>query len=74
MQQIRQRAGELSVGIFNGKGDRAMADAAIQELGTARARSVQDHIDELPMWADGTHLPSAAHIWVLSHDQIETIK
>ena len=36
-----------------------MADAAIQELSTARARSVQDHIDELPMWADGTHLPSA---------------
>src|SRR6202789_66517 len=23
------------------------------------ARSVQDHIDERPMWADGTHLPSA---------------
>ena len=22
-------------------------------------RSVQDHIDELPMWADGTHLPAA---------------
>jgi MFS transporter, putative metabolite transport protein len=24
-----------------------------------RARSVQDHIDELPIWADGTSLPSA---------------
>jgi putative MFS transporter len=24
-----------------------------------RAKSVQDHIDELPMWADGTSLPSA---------------
>jgi hypothetical protein len=24
----------------------------------ARKRSVQDHIDELPMWADGTKLPS----------------
>ena len=24
----------------------------------ARPRSVQDHIDELPMWADGTRLPS----------------
>ena len=25
----------------------------------ARTRSVQDHIDELPIWADGTKLPSA---------------
>ena len=25
----------------------------------ARRRSVQEHIDELPMWADGTTLPSA---------------
>ena len=25
----------------------------------SRGKSVQDHIDELPMWADGTHLPSA---------------
>ena len=25
---------------------------------TLRLRSVQDHIDELPMWADGTKLPS----------------
>src|SRR5580704_3220330 len=33
-----------------------MADVAVVE---AKARSVQDHIDELPMWADGTHLPSA---------------
>jgi MFS transporter, putative metabolite transport protein len=24
-----------------------------------RSKSVQDHIDELPMWADGTHLTSA---------------
>jgi hypothetical protein len=23
-----------------------------------RKRSVQDHIDELPIWADGTKLPS----------------
>ena len=28
-------------------------------LSQSRARSVQDHIDERPMWADGTHLPSA---------------
>jgi hypothetical protein len=25
----------------------------------ARRRSVQEHIDELPIWADGTSLPSA---------------
>ena len=25
----------------------------------SRAKTVQDHIDELPMWADGTHLRSA---------------
>src|SRR5271163_480567 len=25
----------------------------------ARRKSVQDHIDELPVWADGTRLPSA---------------
>src|ERR1700733_14507889 len=25
----------------------------------ARRRSVQEHIDELPIWADGTTLPSA---------------
>ncbi len=25
----------------------------------ARRKSVQEHIDELPMWADGTTLPSA---------------
>ena len=25
----------------------------------SQARSVQDHIDERPIWADGTSLPSA---------------
>jgi MFS transporter, putative metabolite transport protein len=29
------------------------------QISPSRGRSVQDHIDELPMWADGTHLPSA---------------
>jgi putative MFS transporter len=33
--------------------------AAPEGLSQTRAKSVQDHIDELPMWADGTHLPSA---------------
>ena len=38
----------------------------------AEARSVQDYIDELPMWADGTHLKSAPmtgmqwFIWTLA--------
>jgi MFS transporter, putative metabolite transport protein len=37
-----------------------MDDIAKPELlREARARSVQDHIDELPIWADGTRLPSA---------------
>jgi MFS transporter, putative metabolite transport protein len=42
-----------------------MADIAASKLSSAipsqtpRVRSVQDHIDELPMWADGTKLPSA---------------
>ena len=38
-----------------------MVDTAVapELLKDTRARSVQDHIDELPMWADGTHLPSA---------------
>ena len=37
-----------------------MVDLAISgQAGQARGRSVQDHIDELPMWADGTRLPSA---------------
>jgi putative MFS transporter len=37
-----------------------MVDIAVPELRSqSRAKSVQDHIDELPMWADGTHLPSA---------------
>ena len=37
-----------------------MVDITAPELPSAlRAKSVQDHIDELPMWADGTHLPSA---------------
>ena len=47
----------------------------------ARPRSVQDHIDELPMWAEGTRLPSVPMTgmqwligWVLSHDQIEEIR
>jgi MFS transporter, putative metabolite transport protein len=33
--------------------------AAPELSGQARAKSVQDHIDELPMWADGTRLLSA---------------
>src|SRR6201991_2461502 len=33
-----------------------MTDVAAAET---RGRSVQDHIDELPMWADGTRLLSA---------------
>jgi MFS transporter, putative metabolite transport protein len=33
--------------------------AASEPISQTRARSVQDHIDELPMWADGTHLPAA---------------
>jgi MFS transporter, putative metabolite transport protein len=32
---------------------------AAESVSQIRARSVQDHIDELPMWADGTHLLSA---------------
>jgi MFS transporter, putative metabolite transport protein len=32
--------------------------AEAEPVNKVRARSVQDHIDELPMWADGTHLPS----------------
>jgi MFS transporter, putative metabolite transport protein len=37
-----------------------MVDITVPELRSqSRAKSVQDHIDELPMWADGTHLPSA---------------
>jgi hypothetical protein len=36
-----------------------MADVAgTGTLGGTRAKSVQEHIDELPMWADGTSLPS----------------
>ncbi len=38
----------------------------------AHRKSVQEHIDELSMWADGTTLPSVpmtAHVWVLSHDR-----
>jgi MFS family permease len=38
----------------------AMVDITAPELLSAlRAKSVQDHIDELPMWADGTLLQSA---------------
>jgi MFS transporter, putative metabolite transport protein len=33
--------------------------AAAQQPGQSYGRSVQDHIDELPMWADGTHLTAA---------------
>jgi MFS transporter, putative metabolite transport protein len=37
-----------------------MVDIAVPEpRSQSRTKSVQDHIDELPMWADGTHLPSA---------------
>ncbi len=37
-----------------------MDDVAIAEpVGQSRAKSVQDHIDELPIWADGTRLLSA---------------
>ena len=37
-----------------------MNDVATPELvSQSRAKSVQDHIDELPIWADGTRLPSA---------------
>jgi MFS transporter, putative metabolite transport protein len=37
-----------------------MVDIATPELPRdSRLKSVQDHIDELPMWADGTHLLSA---------------
>jgi putative MFS transporter len=40
--------------------NRTMTNVAEAEpVNKVRARSVQDHIDELPMWADGTHLPSA---------------
>src|SRR5208337_4340297 len=36
-----------------------MADiTAPDSVNKFRAKSVQDHIDELPMWADGTHLLS----------------
>ena len=37
-----------------------MDDTATPEARTqSRAKSVQEHIDELPMWADGTRLRSA---------------
>src|SRR6202050_588433 len=38
-----------------------MVDAAVTSeiVRQTRAKSVQDHIDELPVWADGTRLPSA---------------
>jgi hypothetical protein len=37
-----------------------MDDSAAPEARSQiRAKSVQDHIDELPMWADGTHLKLA---------------
>jgi putative MFS transporter len=35
-----------------------MANVA-EQAAKIKARSVQDHIDELPMWADGTPLPSS---------------
>jgi MFS transporter, putative metabolite transport protein len=34
-------------------------NAALELSSQTRAKSVQDHIDELPMWADGTRLLSA---------------
>lgn len=37
----------------------SQSSSASQPSAALRARSVQDHIDELPMWADGTHLTSA---------------
>src|ERR1700722_10794034 len=41
-------------------GSRGMDDVATAEIvRQTRAKSVQDHIDELPVWADGTRLPSA---------------
>src|SRR5271167_1126659 len=37
-----------------------MADiTAPDSVNKFRAKSVQEHIDELPMWSDGTKLPSA---------------
>ena len=33
--------------------------AKAELAGQSRAKSVQEHIDELPMWSDGTKLPSA---------------
>ena len=47
--------------VISWKESRTMVDTAVSPelLKEVRARSVQDHIDELPMWADGTHLPSA---------------
>jgi MFS transporter, putative metabolite transport protein len=33
--------------------------ATVEVNGETRAKSVQEHIDELPMWADGTRLKSA---------------
>jgi MFS transporter, putative metabolite transport protein len=39
----------------------AMADSAAHIQSSRKlGRSVQEHIDELPMWADGTSLPSVA--------------
>src|SRR6202167_5446147 len=39
---------------------RKMDDVAAPELlRQTRAKSVQEHIDELPVWADGTNLPAA---------------
>ena len=35
---------------------------APEPLDRSRAKSVQDHIDELPMWADGTPLRSVRSI------------
>ena len=40
------------------KGAMANITTPIPDI-VARTRSVQDHIDELPIWADGTKLPSA---------------
>src|ERR1700734_3743595 len=57
----RVRAVPFAVGFCSIQGRRgAMANIATPTHDNlARRRSVQEHIDELPMWADGTHLPSA---------------
>src|ERR1700734_4362596 len=57
----RVRAAPFAVGFCSIQGRRgAMANIATPTHDNlARRRSVQEHIDELPIWADGTALPSA---------------